>query len=201
MDSQVPNHKKVAGIILAAGAASRMGQPKLLLPWKGSPLIHHAARTALEAGLDPVVVVTGAAAGDIEAALAGLNVVITPNPEWLSGQSTSVRAGILALPEDTDAAIFLLGDQPFVTSDLIRALVTAYSRTNPAILAPYVGDRRSNPVLFDRAVFDLLCQLRGDEGARGLFGRFPPAALPWADERISFDIDTPEDYQRLLEME
>lgn len=188
----------VAGIILAAGAASRMGRPKLLLPWKGETLIHRAARTALAAGLQPVVVVTGAAHPDIQAALADLPVLVVNNPDWESGQSTSLRAGIRALPEQTRAVLFLLGDQPFVTPELIRCLVATYLQTKPVILAPFVGEKRTNPVLFDHSIFDVLCQLQGDAGARSIFDRYPPAALPWPDERLLFDVDTPEDYKRLI---
>jgi molybdenum cofactor cytidylyltransferase len=201
MEQREENNPLIAGIILAAGGAVRMGEPKLLLPWKGETLIHHSARTTLEAGLSPVIVVTGFDATRIENALRDLPVTIAHNPEWQKGQSTSVKAGIQSLPEGTRAALFLLGDQPFVTSELIRQLVATYQKDNPVILAPFIGERRANPALFDRSLFKRMCQLKGDAGARSLFGEFPPAALPWPDKRILFDIDTPEDYRCLLEME
>jgi molybdenum cofactor cytidylyltransferase len=194
------NDTPVAGIILAAGSASRMGQPKLLLPWMGEPLICHAARTALQSGLDPLVVVTGAGAEGIQNALAGFDVTLVHNPDWQSGQSTSVRAGILALPAQVEAVFFLLGDQPFVSPDLIQSLKQKFLETSPHILAPFVGDKRSNPVLFSREIFEVLCQLQGDAGARSIFKQYPPESMQWGDERILFDIDTPEDYQRLLEL-
>ncbi len=189
----------VAGIILAAGAAARMGKPKLLLPWKGQPLIRHALQTGLAAGLDPLIVVTGANADLLQAALDGLPARVVHNPHWQQGQSTSVQTGIQALPPNTQAVLFLLGDQPFVTPELIRQLVNTYVRTRPAILAPYVGQQRATPVLFDQSVFGLLCQLQGDAGARTIFQQVPPQAMPWPDERLLFDIDTPEDYQHLLD--
>lgn len=191
---------RIAGIILAAGAATRMGQPKLLLPWKGEALVCHGARVALAAGLDPVVVVAGSAIGEMRHALQDISVQVVENPDWAAGQSTSVRAGIRALPENTQATFFLLGDQPYVTVDLLQALIKEYTRRRPEILAPYVGERRSNPVLFDCSIFDLLCQLQGDAGARSLFGHHPPAAMQWPDERLLFDIDTPEDYQKLKDV-
>lgn len=196
MEKQSEEHP-IAGIILAAGAASRMGQSKLLLPWKGEPLIHRAARIALEAGLSPVVVVTGAEPG-IASSVTDLPLQIADNPAWQAGQSTSVRAGILSLPEKTEAAVFLLGDQPHISVELIIKLVETYRQTHPTILAPYVGAKRTNPVLFDRSVFDPLCHLEGDQGGRSLFSRFPPSALPWPDEQLLLDIDTPEDYQELI---
>jgi molybdenum cofactor cytidylyltransferase len=188
----------VAGVILAAGAASRMGQSKLLLPWKGRALICHAARTAIEAGLEPVIVVTGSKAAEIQTALADMDVQLIYNADWQTGQSTSVRTGIKALTKRTEAVIFLLGDQPFVSSDLIQALVETYIQSRPAILAPFVGEKRANPILFDRSVFDILLRLQGDAGARSVFAKHAPTPMPWPDEKLLLDVDTPEDYQRLI---
>ena len=134
-------------------------------------------------------------------ALADLPVQFAHNPDWQNGQSTSVRVGVQCLAATTEAVVFLLGDQPFVKSDLVNALVETYLEARPAILAPFVGDKRVNPVIFDRSVFKDLCQLTGDAGARSLFGRFPPAAMPWADEKVLYDIDTPEDYTRLSNLQ
>lgn len=188
-----------AGVILAAGAAARMGCPKLLLPWKGEALVCHVARAALTAKLAPVILVAGAWMDEIQAALAGLDVRVIHNARWESGQSSSVRAGVQALPAHTAAAIFLLGDQPYVSPELLQALQQAYLRDRPAILAPFVAGKRSNPVLFERSLFEALCALEGDAGARSLFAQRPPAPLAWPDERLLFDVDTPEDYQRLVE--
>lgn len=192
---------QVAGILLAAGSASRMGQPKLLLPYQGQPLIQRAARIALTAGLTPTIVVTGAYAEDIHAACAGVPVEWVHNPNWRDGQSTSVIAGMQSLPASIEAVIFLLGDQPLISPELIQGLIQTYAVTRPQILAPFVGGRRSNPVLFDRSVFHLLLQLQGDAGARSLFHLIPPSAMPWPDERLAWDIDTPADYERLLHPE
>ncbi|MEI7848676.1 MAG: nucleotidyltransferase family protein [Chloroflexota bacterium] len=202
MDNQPktePETIRVAGVILAAGAAARMGQPKLLLPWQGQPLIWHVVQTGLHAGLEPMVVVTGAGVQDLRAALSGLPLQFAHNPDWQSGQSSSVRVGIQALPRQVQSVIFLLGDQPFVSVELLQALVQTYVRTRPQILAPFVAGKRSNPVLFDRVLFEAMCGLVGDAGARSLFAQVPPTPMPWLDERLSFDVDTPEDYRRLLE--
>jgi molybdenum cofactor cytidylyltransferase len=197
----------VAGIILAGGGSSRFGQPKMLLPWRGKPLIRCAVEAALEAGLAEVVVVSGAVEDDprdtaaMRDALAGLPVRMVANPDWRRGQSTSLRAGLTALQGSSNAALFLLADQPFVTAELIRALVGRHETTLAPVIAPRVGEKRTNPVLFDRVTFDALLALEGDTGGRAIFERFPPGFVDWGDERLLLDIDTPEDYQHLLGME
>jgi molybdenum cofactor cytidylyltransferase len=194
-------HERVAGIVLAGGGASRYGQLKQLLPWQGEPLVRRAARTALEAGLSPVVVVSGAQAAEVEVAVSDLPVKIARNPNWAAGQSTSVVTGIQALPPQTGAAIFLLADQPQVSTTLLRSLVEERAASLPAILAPLVDGQRSNPVLFDRATFPDLLKLTGDTGGRALFSRYRVAWLPWHNLEPLTDIDTPQDYQRLLDQQ
>jgi molybdenum cofactor cytidylyltransferase len=194
--------ERTAGIILAAGESTRFGAPKQLLDWKGKPFVRRAAETALQAGLEPVVVVTGFHAADVESALNGLPVEIVYNPEYQQGQSTSIRAGVQSLSGKVGAAIFLLADQPQIPVDVIRALVESHGQNMQAILAPLVlEDRRANPVLFDRDTFPDLMQLTGDVGGRGIFDKHRVEYLPWHDDILLFDVDKPEDYQRLQEME
>jgi molybdenum cofactor cytidylyltransferase len=177
-----------------------MGEPKQLLPWDGEPLVRRAARTALTAGLSPVVVVTGAAAERVGRAVDDLAVQIAYNPAWQSGQSSSLAAGLQALPVEIGAAIFLLADQPFVPPELLRELVALHARTFSPLVAPQADGRRANPVLFDRTTFPELRALTGDVGGRRLFSRYPVAWLPWLDARLLLDVDTPEDYRRMLEV-
>lgn len=187
----------IAGIILAAGSSSRMKQAKLLLPWKGEPLIRHTAITALEC-LDPVIVVTGAWEKEVTGALGDLPVKIVHNQDWTGGQSTSIRTGIYALPQKTEAAFFLLGDQPYISTNLLKGMSEIYTQSRPEILAPYVGENRSNPVLFDHSIFYELCQIEGDVGARAIFKRHQITSFAWFDEKLLLDIDTPEDYQKMV---
>jgi len=185
-----------AGIVLAAGAAQRYGLPKQLLAWEGQPLVRHVTRIALSAGLDPVVVVTGAYAQQVEASLQGLAVQIVRCETWEAGQSESLRCGLGAL-SNAGSAIFLLADQPYVSPVILQALVEQHARTLAPIVAPLVDGQRSNPVLFDRQVFPALRALKGDVGGRGVFGQFRVTWFPWHDGRLLLDIDTVEDYQRL----
>jgi molybdenum cofactor cytidylyltransferase len=187
----------VGGILLAAGGSSRMGHPKQLLTWRDEPLVRHAARNALQAGLSPLAIVTGAHADQVRKAVMDLPVRLVDNPEWDQGQSSSVKAGLEAMPPETGAAIFLLVDQPYTSSGLIRSLVDLHSRTLSPLVAPRVGERRANPVLFDRQVFPDLMAVQGDMGGRKLFSKHPVSWLDWPDEKLLLDIDTEEDYQRL----
>jgi molybdenum cofactor cytidylyltransferase len=230
-------HEHVAGIILAAGESTRYGQIKQLLDWRGEPFVRAVARTALDAGLSPVVVVTGANAEKIESAVTGLNVGVARNADWKSGQGSSIRIGILAIqppppfghlppiqPQVTVAgksnsmirfagspsgmlreglqtvggAIFLLADQPQVTTSIIRALIEKHAEGLHSIIAPLVMDQRANPVLFDHSTFKDLLSIEGDMGGRAIFHKHRVEYLAWHDERLLLDVDTPEMYQRLI---
>jgi molybdenum cofactor cytidylyltransferase len=197
-------YEKTAGVVLAAGGSARLGRPKQLVEWHGIPLVRHITGQALAVGLSPVVVVTGAMADQIRAALQGLPVSFAHNPVWESGQASSVREGVQALPAECGAAIFLLSDQPQLPSDLLRALVQAHAGSLSPLVAPRVHGQRTNPVLFDAAVFPELLLLSGDTGGRSLFSdpqRFPVHWIDWDDPDLLLDVDTPEDYQRLLGLE
>lgn len=192
-------NERVGGILLAAGGARRFGAPKQLVEWRGEPLVRHVARQALEAGLWPLVAVSGAYAEAVEAALQGLELEMVYNPDWEAGQSTSLRRGLealLRLAPQVGAVIFLLADQPGVTPEVLRALRERHAQDLPSILAPLVRGQRANPVLFDRRTFPELLQLRGDQGGRALFSRYSLQYLPWHAETLLWDLDTPEDYER-----
>jgi molybdenum cofactor cytidylyltransferase len=194
--------EKTAGIILAAGSSSRYGQPKQLLDWKGKSFIRHVTETALRSALEPVVVVTGFQHAEIESQLQDLPVSIVYNMDYEQGQSTSIKAGISALPENVGAAVFLLADQPQIPVEIIRALVESHASDLQEILAPLVlEEKRANPVLFDRVTFPSLLTLQGDVGGRGIFDRHKVSYLPWHDDILIFDVDKPEDYERLKRIE
>jgi molybdenum cofactor cytidylyltransferase len=198
------SYRKVAGVVLAAGESSRFGSPKQLLDWQGRPFVRAAAETALAAGLDPVVVVTGAHQREVQAVVADLPVLLIHNPEFAEGQGSSVRSGIARLStsefENVSAAVFLLSDQPHIPAELVRALGNRYFETLAPVVATMVDGRRGNPVLFDQRTFPLLRSLTGEAGGRQVFSVFSPVYVPWLDYRIALDIDTPEDYDRLRDL-
>jgi molybdenum cofactor cytidylyltransferase len=189
-----------AAIILAAGSASRMGRLKQLLDWGGRPLVRVVAEHALAARLDRVLVVVGAAGDAVTAALVGLPVDIVENPAYGEGQSTSLRAGVIALGPEVGAALVLLGDQPFVTPAIVEQLVGAWRVSDAAIVAPLYRGQRGNPVLFARAVFAELMAIQGDQGARAILAADPARVrtVLFDDDLPLADIDTPEDYERLV---
>lgn len=191
-------YERAAGVLLAAGGAERLGSPKQLLDWNGQPFVVAVAKTGLAAGLEPLVVVTGAYATDVEAALTGLDVQIVHNADWQQGQANSVQAGQAALPDDVGAVIFMVVDQPQLPAALLEALQAQHARTLAPIVATQVDGNRSNPVLFDRSTFADFAQIEGDKGGRVLFARHKVEWLTWLDSSLAIDVDSLEDYNRLL---
>jgi len=190
----------IRGIILAAGAARRMGSIKQLLPLRNQPLVCHVAGAACQSHLDEVVLVIGAAADQVSAAVGNFPLTVIENPEWIQGQASSLKAGLRNLPPDTDAVIFLLADQPLMTAGLINQIIAAYRETGKTIICPAFGQRRGNPVLFDLKKWqDALSALSGDQGARQIVVGHP-GEVGWVaveSEDVFWDIDTKEDYQRI----
>ena len=193
----------VGAVILAAGASTRMGMPKQLLQFGGETLLKRAASVALEAECRPVVVVTGANAAACGESLRGLDVQEVENQQWQSGVSSSVRVGVeavLAVDPETAAVVLMLCDQPFVTREIIAALVAAYRETGCSIVASRYGESYGVPALFGRAHFAELTALEGATGAKQIIQKHLPKVhlLPFPKGKI--DIDTREDFARLQSM-
>lgn len=191
----------IAGVLLAAGRSQRMGQPKLLLPWQGVPLIHFVAQQILRSQLDELIVVVGHRSEHLIAALDGLALRIVRNDDFLDGQSTSLRAGINALDTSVSAALVLLADQPLLQPATIDALIEVYAREQPPIVLPRYEGQRGNPVLFDRSLFAELVVITGDQGARSVL-KAHAQSIRWLDTTdggILLDIDTPDAYGALIE--
>lgn len=188
---------RIGAIVLAAGGSVRMGQPKQLLPVGGQPMVRLVTEAVVSADLAQVVVVIGAHAQAVRAALAGLPLEIVLNDAWADGLSSSVRAGLRALHPETQAALLVLGDQPALTTDLLRVLVDRYLATEAPIVAPYYQGQRGNPVLFDRALFAELSAVEGDRGGRALIDRYREqvARVDVQDASVIIDVDSPQDYE------
>ncbi len=191
----------VSGIILAAGTSSRMGRPKQLLEYKGKSFLQTIIDTARSSILDDIIVVIGYEKELILQQIDFSGVRIIENEHHAEGQSSSIKAGVSALPENCDAALFLLSDQPLITSGLIRTLIKYYRKTGAGIIVPVKDGRRGNPVLMDRKLFEDLKEIKGDTGGRSLFDRYKQnlECLEVAEMGIHIDIDTPDDYRQLLQ--
>lgn len=188
----------IAGIVLAAGLSTRMGQAKLLLDWDGRSVIRRTVESVAAAGLGEVLVVVGPAHAALAEALAGVAVrfVVNPNPE--AGQAGSVVVGVRALGPGAEAVLIALGDQPTVPAEVIAALLDAFARGGRPIAAPRYRGVRGNPVLFAASIFPELVALAGDQGARPVVERDPTrVTLVDFDLPMPRDLDTPEDYERL----
>ena len=189
----------VSAVLLAAGSGSRFGGGKLLAPYRGRPLIAASLANLAEAPVDETVVVVGDDAGRLRPVCEPYGVRIVENADWRRGQSTSVRAGLVALGAEVRAAVVLLADQPLVGAGAVERLVAAFERGAEVAVATYDGERR-NPVLFSRAVWPLLeAELSGDEGARAVLRRHPDLVTEVSCDGVGdpADVDTPEDLRAL----
>lgn len=191
----------ISGIVLAGGMSSRLGRPKQLLTLAGRPVLQHVvdAAAATGSGLGEVVVVLGHLAGEVAAALSlppSARTVV--NPDYATGQASSMRAGLEAAAAESEAAVVLLGDQPGMPAAHIAAVVRAFGGgAGPIVQASFRGTP-SHPVLFARSVWPELMAVTGDQGAREVIKGHPDWVVRIdLDAEIPPDLDTMEDYERL----
>jgi molybdenum cofactor cytidylyltransferase len=162
----------IAAIVLAAGASTRFGAQKLLAPLGGATVVRSAVSRAVDAGVDDIIVVAGADAAAVTAALDGLPVRVVINANVAAGMSTSLAMGVAACAPRTIAALVVLGDQPLVPAEAYDAVLRGYHAGGASIVAPrYTAGVRGHPVLFAADVFAELSALRGDRGAREVIER------------------------------
>jgi CTP:molybdopterin cytidylyltransferase MocA len=189
---------RVAGLILAAGAGSRLGQPKALLRLGDELLLDRAVWTLGQAGCAPVVVVLGASAQEAAAAISSTGVEIVPNPDWATGMGSSLRAGLASLTGRADAAVVSLVDQPGTTAATVERLVAAWRAEGRAAVATYGGAPR-NPVLLPAATWaQVAASAVGDQGARAWLRAHPGQVSEVACDDVGSadDIDTPAALRR-----
>lgn len=162
-------------------------------------MIQVVVDAVLNVGLHQIIVVVGCYASQMADALCAQSIELVMNHSWRDGLSSSVRAGLEHLSSDSDAAIFILADQPAISPEIIRTLIKKYQETRAPIVAPIYRSRRGNPVLFDRRTFNALQQTSGDQGGRQILtsGQFDVATVEVEDAAILIDIDTPGDLMAL----
>lgn len=192
--------ERVAGILLAAGASTRMGKTKQLLPIDGGTLLERILSEALASRLDRVILVLGHQVEEIRKAL-GQNLkdaklVVIENRQYKQGISSSIIAGLSGVEETHDHVMILLADMPYIDSALINLLLHRYLASHLPLGAITIKAKRSHPVIFNHSLYSELHKLRGDVGARALFDKYSDRVCLVAPEEYydDRDIDTPEDY-------
>lgn len=208
----IDRHGRVAGVVLAAGASTRMGHNKLFFEIDGEGLLHRAVRNALDGGLDPAIVVVGHEATRAVDTVADLYCSTVVNREYMQGINSSVRAGIAAVPEDAAAAVVILADMPFVSAGMIAALLMRYRETDARLVVSSYGDVTAPPTLYDRSLFGEFRAAAGQhppardvarEGTGGGCGKHIVRAhrdeasfVAWLPQLVT-DVDVPEDFERV----
>ena len=198
----------IAGIVLAAGASSRMGQAKaaLALGQTGETVVARVVRTLLDGGVPKVVVVAGAHIDAVRAAMPAheLRARMIEHAGWQQGQLSSLVAGLDAIDDPLlEAALVTLVDVPLVRASTVAEVITSWRRTHAPITRPSCGERHGHPVIFDKSVFGDLRGADRNTGAKAVFNihRARIVNVPVEDPGAFEDIDTPEDYERVLRPE
>jgi molybdenum cofactor cytidylyltransferase len=202
-ESRLSGDSRVAALLLAAGAGSRMGGPnKLHVENRGHPLVRHLACVALSSRCRGALAVLGARADEVMRALEGREITLVQNDQWKSGMASSLRAGVAAVATARptfDAVLVMLADQPQITSLHLDALIDAHEHAVEKVIASRYAGIEGVPALFPRRCFDALQRLEGDTGARALVAEESAASrcLAIEFEAATLDLDTPDDYAAL----
>lgn len=184
-------------LVLAAGASTRLGQPKQLVRIGGRPALHRVVEAAVAFAGHSVTVVLGAQAKDLTRLLAHSPASCVVNRGWEEGLGSSIRFGISRLPPACDAVLILLGDQVAVTVDDLRRLESAWRGEDSLIAASSYANTVGVPAIFPYICFSELAQLRGDQGARSVIERNAHRVIRVEMPNAAIDLDTPEDLEAL----
>jgi len=193
----------LSAIVLAAGISSRMGQNKLLMVFKGKPLIARAVDTLLASEIDEVIVVLGKEADMVREKLHGRKVRLIENPDFREGLSSSVRVGVTAVSRQADGIMVYLADQPLLEPADVNRILGAFAHAKEAgksIVVPFFDKQRGNPVLLDSSYRDAILGVVGDVGCKGVIKRYPDQVfvVQMESDHVIRDMDTIEEYEAVL---
>jgi molybdenum cofactor cytidylyltransferase len=195
------NSNKIGIIILAAGNSSRLGRPKQLLEFKNSFLLQNTISEALSVSNSNVIVVLGSNKDTIEKEINLSQTTMVFNPEWELGMASSIVCGLRKLLEQhpqSQRCIIAVCDQPFVTAKIFEDLINEHQKTQKGIVAASYAETVGTPVLFHQKYFDILLEIKGQQGAKKIINSFLVDTAAVLFEKGKIDIDTPEDYKKLL---
>jgi molybdenum cofactor cytidylyltransferase len=193
----------LSAIILAAGMSTRMGQNKLLLSFKGKPLIAHAVDTLLASEVDEIVVVLGHEAEKIRGQLQGKQVRLVQNPDYRDGLSTSVRVGVRAVSPQVEGIMIYLADQPLLEPADLNYIIKAFAlakQVNRSIVVPLFHGQRGNPVILNSSYREAILELVGDVGCKRLIKRYPDKVfgVEMETDHVVCDVDNIDDYEEVV---
>jgi molybdenum cofactor cytidylyltransferase len=188
----------VAAVVLAAGMSRRMGTPKQLLRIGDKTILEQTLKNVRASNASEAILVLGHAADEVQKTIAAPGLKIVINPDYQEGMGTSLRRGLAAV--GTSAALIVLADQPWVSSETLNRLIECHRERKPQIIIPTYKGFRGNPVLLDRSVFAEVQALNGDVGCRAIFGEHTAGILklPVDDPGILLDIDSRDDFEKLI---
>lgn len=189
----------VSGIIMASGLSVRMGNCKLLMTYNNKPMIQWGMEAVEKSSLSPKLVVTGNE--EIKALAQKVNLTVVVNEKGNLGQSESIKLGVLN-SEEADGYAFIPGDQPFISTSFINALIQEFEKAKNKIIVPIYKGTRGNPVIFPKRFEDELLSLQGDVGGRVLLNKYKEYIqfIDIVEGKLLLDIDTKEEYERLIKL-
>lgn len=189
----------ISAIVLAAGKSVRMGEAKMVLPWKNTTVIGQVVESLVRAGVSDIVVVTGGAREAVEGALCDVPARLIYNPDYAHGDMlSSFQTGLRALGENAEAALVVLGDQPQIEPWVVKSVIQAYQDRHSMLVVPSFQMRRGHPWLIGRSLWDQALALKQPATLRDFLGALSDQIeyVSVGTKTILEDVDTPEDYQR-----
>ncbi|MFT4661698.1 MAG: molybdenum cofactor cytidylyltransferase [Patiriisocius sp.] len=194
-------NSKIVAVILAAGASTRMGQPKQLLPWKSTTLLNHCINEVIQADIIETAVILGSNHEEIQSTIKPSTIHCIYNTNWENGMGSSIaKATEYAMKKNIDGVLFVLADQPFVDSNYLNILLNEYIPKQNQIIGTSYNNHVGVPAIFDKRYFSELISLTGKQGAKDLIHKYAPKVTKFSPDFDFQDIDTPEDYRQLRKL-